>query len=83
MVSWVNCGFCSFVICNNGYTIERYIHGWTESYNDIQPWNYSDIAPAFGAKPDQYKTYQIKVRNQLKGLLDNREFSCAPYLQVS
>jgi len=32
-----------FVICNEGYTIERYIHGMNDSYNDIQPWNYKDL----------------------------------------
>ncbi|KAI2739165.1 hypothetical protein DTO013F2_9440 [Penicillium roqueforti] len=71
-----------FVICNNGYTIERYIHGWTESYNDIQTWNYGDIGPAFGAKADQYKTYQVKTRTQLKALLDNGDFASVPRLQL-
>ncbi|KAK5944318.1 hypothetical protein PMZ80_003599 [Knufia obscura] len=38
-----------FIINNDGYTIERFIHGMKATYNDIQPWNYL-LAPAyFGA----------------------------------
>ena len=27
-----------FVLNNNGYTIERYLHGMTRKYNDISNW---------------------------------------------
>ena len=38
-----------FVINNDGYTIERYIHGMTADYNWIQPWRYLDAVRFFGA----------------------------------
>lgn len=71
----------SFVICNNGYTIERYIHGWEDEYNDIQEWKFKDIPTAFGAK--EYKGYQIKTREELTKLFADQNFASAPYLQVS
>ncbi|KAI1908336.1 hypothetical protein LOZ53_004905 [Ophidiomyces ophidiicola] len=71
-----------FVICNEGYTIERYIHGWDSTYNDIQEWKYKDLVPAFGAKPDQYKTYQIRTKQQLLDLFDDKEFGAAQRLQL-
>lgn len=38
-----------FVINNDGYTIERWIHGMEASYNDIAPWRYLKAAEFFGA----------------------------------
>lgn len=73
----------SFVICNEGYTIERYIHGWDAAYNDIQSWKFNDLVPAFGARPDQYKTHQVRTKQQLLGLLKDKDFSDAKTLQVS
>ncbi|PLB52924.1 pyruvate decarboxylase [Aspergillus steynii IBT 23096] len=70
-----------FVICNEGYTIERYIHGWDESYNDIQPWDIKGLPTVFGAK-DQYKGYKVQTRDELVQLFANQEFSSAPYLQL-
>jgi pyruvate decarboxylase len=70
-----------FCICNEGYTIERYIHGMDASYNDVQEWKYKDLVTAFGAKPDKYKTYQVKTRQELEALFHDEKFSSAPYLQ--
>ena len=70
-----------FCICNDGYTIERYIHGMDAEYNDIQPWNYKDLVPAFGAKPGHYKTFQVKTKKELDALFEDKTFSSAPYLQ--
>ncbi|CAI7671787.1 unnamed protein product [Penicillium palitans] len=38
-----------FVLNNNGYTIERIIHGFSESYNDVQPWRNLQAPSYFGA----------------------------------
>lgn len=70
-----------FVICNEGYTIERYIHGWDAVYNDIQPWDNRSLPTVFGAK-DQYKGYKVQTRDELVQLFANQEFSNAPYLQL-
>ncbi|PWY84568.1 pyruvate decarboxylase [Aspergillus sclerotioniger CBS 115572] len=70
-----------FVICNNGYTIERYIHGWDEGYNDIQPWDIKGLPTVFGAK-DKYKGYKVTTRDELRQLFANEEFASAPFLQL-
>lgn len=71
-----------FVICNEGYTIERYIHGMDESYNDVQDWRYKDLVAAFGAKEGEYKTYQVKSKKDVEELFADEHFSSAPYIQV-
>ncbi|KMU85222.1 pyruvate decarboxylase [Coccidioides immitis H538.4] len=71
-----------FVICNEGYTIERYIHGWESSYNDIQEWKFKDLVPAFGAKPENYRTYQIRTKQEVLDLFANKEFAAAEVLQL-
>jgi pyruvate decarboxylase len=64
-----------FVINNDGYTIERMIHGMDAGYNDIQPWRYTALPAAFGAKEGQAKTYQVRTRKEMKALFDDKEFS--------
>ncbi|KAF3491569.1 pyruvate decarboxylase [Arthroderma uncinatum] len=71
-----------FVICNNGYTVERYIHGWDAAYNDIQEWKFKEFPSAFGAKPEKYATYQIRERQELLDLFSNTEFCSAKRIQV-
>ncbi|CUS09713.1 unnamed protein product [Tuber aestivum] len=57
-----------FVINNKGYTIERMIHGMKASYNDIQPWNHTDLLNVFCADPSDAKSYQCKSRDALESL---------------
>ena len=71
-----------FVICNEGYTIERYIHGMDAKYNDIQQWRYKDLVSVFGADPKRSKTYQVKTKQEAEDLFKDENFSSAPYLQV-
>ena len=47
-----------FVINNDGYTIERAIHGMTAGYNWIQPWRYLEAARFFGA-PENDPDYPV------------------------
>lgn len=63
-----------FIICNNGYTIERFIHGWEDSYNDIQEWRYKDLPAAFGAKPGEVLTYRVETKQQVEQLFVDKEF---------
>lgn len=37
-----------FLICNEGYTVERAIHGPHETYNDISEWDYEMFARSLG-----------------------------------
>lgn len=40
-----------FLINNDGYTIERAIHGATMPYNDINQWHYAKLPNIFGENP--------------------------------
>lgn len=64
-----------FVICNNGYTIERLIHGWDDAYNDVQEWKYKELPGVFGAKDGQVLTYRVETKEELEKLFKNEEFS--------
>lgn len=70
------------MICNEGYTIERYIHGWNASYNDIQQWDFANIPKVFGAA-DGYKGYRIKTRDELNKLFADQDFCTSDSLRVS
>ncbi|EXJ57879.1 uncharacterized protein A1O5_12437 [Cladophialophora psammophila CBS 110553] len=50
-----------FVINNDGYVIERLVHGMTAEYNDIQPWRYLEAFSFFGAPRDD-PAYPIVTR---------------------
>lgn len=70
------------MICNEGYTIERYIHGMDAVYNDIQQWKFMDLISVFGADPKKSKTFQVKTKQETHDLFNDKEFSSAPYIQV-
>jgi len=50
-----------FLINNDGYTIERFIHGMRAPYNDIQPWNYL-LAPQYFGADLESKEYPVVTR---------------------
>lgn len=64
-----------FVICNQGYTIERLIHGWQDEYNDVQEWKYKELVPVFGAQEGSYATYRVETKDELQKLFQDKEFS--------
>ncbi|KAK9369637.1 thiamine diphosphate-binding protein [Lipomyces kononenkoae] len=70
-----------FVLNNDGYTIERLIHGMEASYNKIPEWDYSKICPLFGPS-FQNKYYRIETPEQLLKLLADAEFNAANCTQV-
>ncbi|CAG8971041.1 hypothetical protein HYALB_00005279, partial [Hymenoscyphus albidus] len=70
-----------FVICNEGYTIERFIHGFDATYNDIATWSFKDLVKVFGAKEGTYKTYQIKTKEEVKKIFGDEDFTAADTLQ--
>jgi pyruvate decarboxylase len=69
-----------FLICNEGFTIERFIHGMEAEYNDINEWKFKDLINVFGGE-DTAKTFQIKTRDELNELLADTEFQAANCLQ--
>lgn len=70
-----------FVICNEGFTIERCIHGMDATYNDIVEWKWSDLPAVFGASDRQVKTFCVKTKDELDKLLAEKEFNDASGLQ--
>ncbi|RYP27160.1 hypothetical protein DL768_011312 [Monosporascus sp. mg162] len=71
-----------FVICNEGYTIERYIHGMDAEYNDVAEWRYRDLVPAFGGtEAGGARTYAVRTKDELSRLLDDRDFNDRPGLR--
>jgi len=69
------------VVCNDGFTIERFIHGVDAEYNDIAAWNFKDIIKVFGAKDGSYKTFQIKTKAAVNQLFADEAFNAAEVLQ--
>ncbi|KAK5735678.1 hypothetical protein LTR17_008029 [Elasticomyces elasticus] len=62
-----------FVLNNNGYTVERLIHGKTASYNTLPVWDYKQLCTVFGPEfPSKYYG-PIKTCDELEKLLDDPE----------
>lgn len=81
-----------FVIENDGYEIERWVHGPEAHYNDIQRWQYSKIPEVLtipeeeegGKKEKKVKTWKVRGRRELEELLRDEEgFGRGKGLQVS
>ncbi|KAI1277822.1 thiamine pyrophosphate enzyme [Xylaria sp. FL0933] len=64
-----------FVICNDGYTIERFIHGMEASYNDVATWQYRDLGTVFGGSPATVRSYAVHTPAELETLLADEDFS--------
>jgi pyruvate decarboxylase len=64
-----------FVICNGGYTIERFIHGMDAAYNDVADWKYGELPATFGSAEGKSKSYVVKTKEEFEKLLASPEFS--------
>ncbi|KAK7679519.1 indolepyruvate decarboxylase 1 [Cerrena zonata] len=62
-----------FILNNDGYTIERLIHGETATYNDIQPWNNLKLLELFNAKNPE--NYRVSTVGELETLFSNKNFN--------
>nr|AAF78895.1 putative pyruvate decarboxylase [Lachancea kluyveri] len=62
-----------FVLNNDGYTIERLIHGENAQYNEIQPWKNLDLLPTFGAK--DYETHRVATTGEWDKLAQDEAFN--------
>ena len=61
-----------FLLNNDGYTIERCIHGLHERYNGVAPWQYLHAPKFFGSGEDSF-TASVKNWGELeKALTDDR-----------
>lgn len=57
-----------FLLNNDGYTIERAIHGPNQRYNDIAHWNWTQLPQALGAER-QVKALRVTEPEQLRQAL--------------
>ncbi|KAI1353631.1 thiamine diphosphate-binding protein [Xylaria sp. FL0043] len=64
------------LINNDGYTIERVIHGLKQGYNDVAAWRYLQAPAFFGAKEDTF-TAKVKTLGELHDLLETEQFNKA------
>lgn len=70
-------GVIIFVVCNEGYTIERLINGPEAEYNDIQPWDHKLLPAVFQAAPESARTYAVHTKAELEMLLTDPSFGPA------
>lgn len=62
-----------FVLNNDGYTIEKLIHGPEAEYNAIQPWKHELLLPAFGAT--NYEALRVDKASELDKLFEDSKFA--------
>jgi indolepyruvate decarboxylase len=71
-----------FLINNRGYTIERFILGMNEKYNDIANWRYSDL-PGVLAADVKIFTARVKTEEDFEKMLTKVEKSdCACFMEL-
>lgn len=54
-----------FLLNNKGYTIERYIWGMEDKYNDVANWDYAALPAVFGQK-DKCFIARVKTEGELQ-----------------
>lgn len=66
-----------FLINNDGYTVERAIHGENQSYNDIPMWDYKKLAEVFDPTNNSL-TRKVQTETELEEALtateNNRDY---------
>ncbi|OAP59887.1 hypothetical protein AYL99_04889 [Fonsecaea erecta] len=86
--SYIRYGFkpIIFVINNNGYAIERAIHGPQQGYNDVSMmWDYQKMLGFFGAREDtgvQAKSRATKTVEELEAVLNDADFASGNSIQL-
>lgn len=62
-----------FVLNNDGYTIERLIHGKAAKYNDVPMWKYTNLLDVFGAK--DYDSRTVSSVGEVDELFNDKQWS--------
>jgi indolepyruvate decarboxylase len=57
------------VVNNDGYTVERAIHGPDKSYNDIATWRWTELPRAFGGDDTTTETARATTAKELAAAL--------------
>lgn len=58
------------LINNNGYTIEKAIHGRTKHYNDINMWKYSELPKVLNMDDNASLCFKVKSERELINALN-------------
>ncbi|KAL2808449.1 thiamine diphosphate-binding protein [Aspergillus granulosus] len=70
------------VINNNGYTIERAIHGPEQGYNDIATWNHQLLLSAFGAKDGEVNSRVVDTKEAFEEAISSQEYTDLNSIQL-
>ncbi|BEI99613.1 hypothetical protein CcaverHIS631_0406560 [Cutaneotrichosporon cavernicola] len=73
-----------FVLNNDGYEIERLIHGPNAGYNEIQMYNLQMCLPFLGGKKPAvpYESFKVSTQGELHALLQDRAFGVADKVRL-
>lgn len=69
------------VLNNDGYVIERKIHGENAAYNEIASWRWQEMLHFFGAKEGSTASYRVSNRKELDQLFGDADFAKADKMQ--
>lgn len=72
-----------FLINNEGYTIERWVHGMEAKYNDIAEWRYADLPRTMGGTDQTVKSFVVRTKAELEALWNSDEFQKPTGMKVS
>ena len=67
---------------NDGYTIERLIHGKDAFYNKVPDWDYAGLAKVFGPEHPSKYWGPIGTAEALDDLLADPEFNDGEYFRL-
>ncbi|KAK4058260.1 hypothetical protein OIO90_000417 [Microbotryomycetes sp. JL221] len=71
------------VLNNDGYVIERKIHGPDRVYNDISSWKWQNLLDLFNAKGNvETKSWKAETRKDLEAILKDKDFVKADKAQL-
>jgi len=71
-----------FIINNDGYTVERLIHGLTRKYNDIQPWQYCKTLEYFGSTEGKGHAVRVSTKKELESSISQLLDSSLNQIQI-
>lgn len=64
-----------FLLNNDGYTIERCIHGPKQGYNDVSRWRYLRALDFFGASSESAYVASARTYGELQQILQSKELA--------
>ncbi|KAL4892390.1 thiamine diphosphate-binding protein [Aspergillus ambiguus] len=70
------------VINNQGYTIERAIHGPDQGYNDIATWNHQLLLSAFGEDKDEVNSHRVTTKADFEKVVSSSAFTDMNSIQL-